>query len=186
MIMPIVMPSGFTVRTVTLWYPADHPNIDDWSLAHAGPFDADLLPDRRLLALPAGRRSSTTGLAAPRTAQDAVRCAGGRVYRLDLPATAAQAARCAAGRHDDWRQTGTVRGRRPGLAEAALLHAGRDTYITYHRLRRVVGDAVACMPAGQWFYPAACAPETLVDYVYRATALLAESHPYDVLLAIRT
>jgi hypothetical protein len=69
--------------------------------------------------------------------------------------------------------------------ESALLRAGRHTYVTYHSLRRVVGDALVTMRTGTWLYPAAGSPQALLDHVAQATARLADAAPDDVLVTVR-
>jgi hypothetical protein len=180
--VPINLPNGCTLRTVTFWYPADHLGITDWATTLACLFDDDLRPERRLLALPTSPRSRTL-LAAPRDA-DPIRCAGGPLRLLDIAATGALAAREAATRHDTWSATARVGTRRPGRLETALLHAGRHSYVAYHSLRRVVGDVLVIMRTGAWLYPAAASPQALLDHVEQATAQLADAAPDDVLVTV--
>jgi hypothetical protein len=180
--VPINLPNGTTLRTVTFWYPADHLGITDWATTLACLFDEDLRPERRLLAMPTSPRSRTL-LAAPRDC-DPVRCAGGPVRLLDIAATGALAAREAGARHDGWSATGRVGARRPGRLESALLRAGRHRYITYHSLRRVVGDVLVIMRTGASLYPAAANPQALLDHVEQATVLLADAAPDDVLVTV--
>ena len=68
--------------------------------------------------------------------------------------------------------------------ESALLQAGRCSYVTYHRLRRVVGDALIIMHSGAWLYPAASSPPALLDHMQQATLQLAEAAPDDVLVTV--
>ncbi|GIJ62030.1 hypothetical protein [Virgisporangium aurantiacum] len=181
--MPINLPTGATVRTVTFWYPADFLGITDWATTLACLFDDDLGPEQRMLALPTTRRTRTL-LAAPTNA-DPIRCAGGPLRLLDIAATGALAAREAGTRHDGWSATARVGTRRPGRVESALLQAGRHSYVTYHSLRRVVGDALVTMRTGAWLYPAAASPQALLDHVQQATARLADAAPDDVLVTVR-
>jgi LSD1 subclass zinc finger protein len=181
--MPINLPTGATVRTVTFWYPADFLGITDWGTTLTLLFDDDLRPEQRMPALPTCRRARTL-LAAP-TGADPIRCAGGPLHLLDIAATGALAAREAEARHDRWSATARVGTRRPGRLESALLRAGRHSYVTYHSLRRVVGDALVTMRTGGWLYPAAASPQALLDHVAQATARLADAAPDDVLVTVR-
>ena len=180
--MPISMPGGITIRTVTFWYPATHLGITDWRLPMATLFDDELRPERRLLASPHSRRARAL-LAAPLHAHP-TRCAGGPVHLLDFAATGAQAAQEAQARHDAWSATSRIGARRPGRAESGLLHAGRHTYVTYHSLRRVVGDALIIMRTGTWLYPTGRCPQALIDHVHQATLRLADAAPDDVLVTV--
>jgi hypothetical protein len=180
--VPINLPNGSTLRTVTFWYPADHLGITDWRTTLACLFDDDLRPERRLLATPTSPRARTL-LAAPSDA-DPIRCAGGPLRLLDLVATGALAAREAGARHDGWSATARVGSRRPGRVESALLRAGRHSYVTYHSLRRVVGDVLVVMRTGASLYPAAASPQALLDHVQQATVQLADAAPDDVLVAV--
>ncbi|MEU7874280.1 hypothetical protein [Dactylosporangium sp. NPDC049140] len=180
--MPINLPNGTTLRTVTFWYPADHLGITDWATTLACLFDDDLRPERRLLATPTAPRARTL-LAAPRNT-DPIRCAGGPLRLLDLAATCVHAAREAAARHDAWSATARVGARRPGRLESTLLRAGRHHYVTYHSLRRVVGDVLVIMRTGTALYPAAASPQALLDHVEQATARLADANPDDVLVTV--
>ncbi|WP_426513104.1 hypothetical protein ACPPVO_22160 [Dactylosporangium sp. McL0621] len=180
--MPINLPNGTTLRTVTFWYPADHLGITDWATTLRCLFDDDLRPERRLLAMPTSPGTRAL-LAAPYDA-DPVRCAGGPLRLLDIAATGAVAARAAAARHDVWSATARVGARRPGRVESALLRAGRPSYVMYHSLRRVVGDVLVIMRTGASLYPAAASPQALLDHVERATAQLAEAAPDDVLVTV--
>src|SRR5205823_721340 len=114
------------------------------------------------------------------------RCAGGLVRLLDLPATGARAAKEAQARHDAWSATCLIRGRRPGRVESVLLRAGRHTYVTYHSLRRVVGDALIIMGTGAWLYPTGFGPQALIDHVHQAILRLSDVAPDDVLVAVAT
>ena len=183
--MPITLPTGITIRTVTFWYPAAHKGIDDWASVLSGIFDDEFRPDPRLLAHTPQTRQTRALLAAPGNGRP-TRCAGGRLNLLDLAATGAEAARQARSRHQTWSRTSTIRGRRPGPAEKALLHAGPQTYITYYSLRRVVGDALIIMRTGARMYPAGHSPQALIDYVHQATLLLADAAPNDVLVTVTT
>jgi hypothetical protein len=180
--VPINLPNGSTLRTVTFWYPADHLGITDWRTTLACLFDDDLRPERRLLATPTSLRARTL-LAAPSDA-DPIRCAGGPLRLLDLVATGALAAREAGIRHNGWSATARVGSRRPGRVESALLRAGRHSYITYHSLRRVVGDVLVVMRTGASLYPAAASPQALLDHVHQATVQLADAAPDDVLVTV--
>ncbi|GLL03716.1 hypothetical protein [Dactylosporangium matsuzakiense] len=181
--MPIILSTGVTIRTVTFWYPATHLGIDDWAQALAVLFDEDLRPDARLFA-----RTGCGGravLAAPRPGRP-TRCAGGRLDQLDLAGTTAAAKREAASRHAEWCRSSTIRRRRPGPAETALLQAGRRSYLTYHSLRRVVGDALISMHTGCWRFADAATPDALVGYVQAATSMLSAAAPDDVLVTVTT
>jgi hypothetical protein len=180
--MPFSLPNEVTVRTVTFWYPATHLGIDDWRVPLATLFDDDLRPQRRLLAAPAADRNREL-LAAPADGQP-TRCAGGPLRLLDLAATGALAAAEAAARHDTWSTVGRIRGRRPGTAESALLRSGRTAYITYHRLRWVVGDALIDMHTGTWLFAPDRAPQTLLDHMREATRRLSAAEPGDVLVTL--
>jgi hypothetical protein len=105
---------------------------------------------------------------------------------LDIAATGALAAREAGTRPDWWSATARVGTRRPGRVESALLRAGRHSYVTYHSLRRVIGDALVNMRTGAWLYPAAASPQALLDHVQQATARLADAAPDDMLVAVPT
>src|SRR5258706_13451441 len=118
------MPNGVTIRTVTFWYPAAHLGIDDWTEPLAVLFDGEFRPDSRLLARAVSSDRDRALLAAPKQGHP-TRCAGGRLDLLDLAATSATAEQEARSRHADWSRTRTIRGRRPGRVETALLQAGR-------------------------------------------------------------
>jgi hypothetical protein len=180
--VPISLHHGVTLRTVTFWYPADHLGITDWATTLACLFDDDLRPQPRLLALPTCPGARTL-LAAPRDTHP-VRCAGGPLRLLDIPATGALAAREAEARYDAWSATSRIGTRRPRQAESDLLQAGRCSYVTYHRLRRVVGDALIIMRTGTWLYPAAASPQALLGHVQQATAQVAGAAPDDVLVTV--
>jgi len=177
------MPSGITIRTVTFWYPATHLGITDWRVPLAALFDDELRPARRLLAAALSSQRARALLAAPIDAHP-TRCAGGPIRLLDLAATGARAAQEAQARHDAWSATCRIRGRRPGRVESALLQAGRHTYVTYHSMRRVVGDALIIMRTGCWLYPAGSCPQALIDHVHQATLRLADAAPDDVLVTV--
>jgi hypothetical protein len=174
------MSTGVTVRTVTFWYPADHLGITDWGTTLADLFDDELRAEQRLLAEP---HSDRPLLAAPADGNP-TRCAGGPLRLLDLAATATLAGRQAQARHDAWSATGRVGTRRPGRIEAGLLRAGRHDYVTYHRLRRVVGDALIIMGTHACLYPQESHPQALVNHMQQATAALADATPDDVLVAV--
>jgi hypothetical protein len=106
------------------------------------------------------------------------------VRLLDIAASADLATSEAAARHDTWSVTGRVGSRRPGRVEQALLRAGRDTYLTYHSLRRVVGDALIIMADQTWLYPAGASPQALLDHVHQATLRLSDAAADDVLVAV--
>ncbi|GAA4731885.1 hypothetical protein [Phytohabitans rumicis] len=180
--MPIAMPRGVMVRTITFWYPADHLGIDDWTIPLATYFDDEIQPHRRLLA--AAPPSASPLLAAPRSGHRTW-CAGGPLNLLDLAGTGAIAGQEARSRFRRWTRTGTVRGRRPRPAEADLLRAGEQTYVAYHRLRRVVGDVLVVMRNG-WLpqQPTASTPDALLAFVQHATGLLAQANPNDVLITV--
>lgn len=180
--MPINLPTGTTVRTVTFWYPANHLGITDWRTTLACLFDDDLRPVRRLLAEPHSHRTHAL-LAAPVDGHPTW-CAGGPLRLLDIAGTGAIAAAEAAARHDAWSATGRVGARRPGPVESALLAAGRRNYVTYHSLRRVVGDALIIMATGGCLYPQESTPHALVDHVQQATFHLADAAPDDVLVTV--
>jgi hypothetical protein len=180
--VPISLPNGTTIRTVTFWYPAGHLGITDWRVPLAYLFDDEMRPERRLLAMPTSGRSWAL-LAAPNDT-DPIRCAGGPLRLLDLTATGARAAQEAGIRHDAWSATSRIRARRPGRVESALLQAGRRSYVTYHSLRRVVGDALIIMRTGAWLYPTAASPQALLDHVQQATLQLADAAPDDVLVTV--
>ena len=180
--MPINLPNGTSIQTVTFWYPATHLGIDDWRVPLATLFDDDLRPQRRLLATPAAHHDRDL-LAAPADGQP-TRCAGGPLRLLDLAASGALAAAEAAVRHDRWAATGRIGARRPGRVETALLHCGRRDYMTYHRLRRVVGDALIIMRTGTFLYPADHRPQALLDHVHQATLRLSDAACDDVLVTI--
>jgi len=177
------MPNGITIRTVTFWYPATHLGITDWRVPLATLFDDELRPEPRLLAAALPSRRARALLAAPVDGLP-TRCAGGPVRLLDLQATGARATQEAQARHDDWSATSRIRGRRPGRVESALLRAGRHTYVTYHSLRRVVGDALIIMETGSWLYPTGSYPQALIDHVHQATLRLADAAPDDVLVTV--
>jgi hypothetical protein len=44
--VPISLPNGITIRTVTFWYPANLLGITDWRAPLANLFDDDLRPER--------------------------------------------------------------------------------------------------------------------------------------------
>ncbi|MGI5243363.1 hypothetical protein [Dactylosporangium sp. CA-139066] len=180
--MSITLPTGVTIRTVTFWYPADHLGITDWRTTLACLFDEDLRPMRRLLADP-GSHQTRALLAAPAGGHPTW-CAGGPMRLLDIAATGAFAARQATARYDAWSATGRIGARRPGNAEAALLHAGRRSYVTYHSLRRLAGDALIIMRTGACRYPQEHSPHALVDHMQQATLLLADAAPDDVLVTV--
>nr|BFE56376.1 hypothetical protein GCM10020063_009020 [Dactylosporangium thailandense] len=180
--MSITLPTGITIRTVTFWYPADHLGITDWHTTLACLFDDDLRPARRLLADP-GADHSRALLAAP-TDGHPTWCAGGPLRLLDIPATGALAAQQATARYDAWSATGRVGARRPDGAESALLHAGRRSYVTYHSLRRLAGDALIVMRTGTCRYPQENSPHALVDHMQQAILLLADAAPDDVLVTV--
>ncbi|GAA0896074.1 hypothetical protein [Virgisporangium aurantiacum] len=180
--MPINLPNGIILRTVTFWYPADFLGITDWRTTLACLFDDALRPERRLLAIPTSPGTRAL-LAAPSTANP-IRCAGGPLRLLDIAATGALAAREAVTRHDAWSATARVGARRPGRLESALLQAGRHSYVTYHSLRRVVGDVLVVMRTGAALYPAAADPQALLDHVQQATMQLADAAPDDVLVTV--
>jgi hypothetical protein len=182
--VPISLPNGITVRTVTYWYPATHLGIDDWRVPLATLFDAELRPERRLLAMPAVGHDRDL-LAAPIDGQP-TRCAGGPLRLLDTASSGALAAREAAVRHDRWAATGRIGARRPGRVETALLRCGRSDYMTYHRLRRVVGDALIIMRTGTFLYPADHCPQALLDHVHQATLRLSDAARDDVLVTVAT
>lgn len=179
--MPIAMPCGVMVRTVTFWYPADHLGIEDWTVPLATYFDDGVQPHRRLLA---ASRSASPLLAAPHGGRR-MWCAGGPLNLLDLAGTGAIAGEQARSRFRLWTRTGTVRGRRPGPAEADLLRAGERSYVAYHSLRRVVGDVLVVMRNG-WLPQQSTAgtPDALLAFVQRATGLLAQANPNDVLITV--
>jgi hypothetical protein len=181
--VPFTIPTGATIRTVTFWYPAHHDGIDGgaWPAVLGLIFDDEFRPARRLLAAPSTRRRAA--LAAPAGARP-IRCAGGRLSLLDLPATRDEAAQQAAQRYQSWSATATIRGRRPTGMEAALLGAGQDTYTSYRRLRRVVGDALVIMRSGGRLYPVGSRPRDLVEYVHEATRRLQDAAPDDVIVTI--
>ncbi len=180
--MPISLPNGITVRTVTFWYPATHLGIDDWRVPLATLFDDYQRPERRLLAAPHSGRDRDL-LAAPADGHP-TRCAGGPLRLLDTAASGALAAHEAAARHDTWSATGRIGIRRPGRVETALLRSGRQNYMTYHRLRRVVGDALIIMRTATWLYPADSCPQALIDHVGQATLRLSAAEPGDVLVTV--
>jgi hypothetical protein len=180
--VPINLPNGTSIRTVTFWYPATHLGIDDWRVPLATLFDDDLRPQQRLLAKPAAGHDRDL-LAAPAAGQP-TRCAGGPLRLLDITASGGLAAQEAAARHDRWAATGRIGARRPGRVETALLRCGRADYMTYHRLRRVVGDALIIMASASWLYPADHHPQALLDHVRQATERLSDADPDDVLVAI--
>ena len=180
--MPINLPTGITIRTVTFWYPATHLGITDWRTTLACLFDDDLRPQRRLLAEPHTR--STAGLLAAPADGHPTWCAGGPLRLLDITATGALAAQQAGARHDAWSATGRIGARRPGPVESALLHAGRRDYVTYHSLRRLVGDALIIMRNGASLYPRESSPQALVDHMQQATLQLADAAPDDVLVTV--
>jgi hypothetical protein len=181
--VPITMPNGVTIRTVTFWYPGTYLGIDDWTVPLAALFDDEFRPQPRLLARTVRSDRHRALLAAPRQGHP-IRCAGGRLDLLDLAATTTTAEQEARTRHAGWARTRTVRGRRPGQVETGLLQAGRRSYVTYHSLRRVVGDALITMRTGQWLHAGAATPQALVDYVHEATSLLADAAPHDVLVTV--
>jgi hypothetical protein len=181
--MPIKMATGVTLRTVTFWCPANYLGITDWPCILAQLFDEDLRPDRRLLALPEADRE-VRWLASPGVGRP-VRCAGGPLRLIDVAGTGALAAEEAAARHRLWSATGhVVPRRRPRSVELALLRAGRDSYVTYHRLRRVVGDALLARGCGDVLVPADARPQTLLDHLRTATSRLADADPDDVLYTV--
>jgi hypothetical protein len=180
--VPINLPNGTSLRTVTFWYPATILGITDWRTTLAGLFDDDLRPTRRLLAEPHSRRAR--GLLAAPADGDPTWCAGGPLRLLDIAGTGAIAAAEAGARHDGWSATGRVGARRPGPVEAALLHAGRASYVTYHSLRRLVGDVLVSMPTGDCLYPQEASPQALVDHMQQATLRLADADPDDVLVTV--
>jgi hypothetical protein len=180
--VPITLPHGVTLRTVTFWYPAGHLGITDWATTLACLFDDDLRPVRRLLAQPLPP-STRTLLAAPADTRP-VRCAGGVLRLLDIAATSALAEQEADVRYDRWSATSRIGPRRPHRIEAALLRAGRSSYVTYHRLRRVVGDALISMRTGAYQYPADASPQALLEHVQHATEQLAGAAPDDVLVTV--
>jgi hypothetical protein len=180
--VPIRMPTGITLRTVTFWYPATHLGITDWRETLANLFDDDLRPERRLLACLQADDDRTL-LAVPVDGHP-VRCAGGPVRLLDMAASADLAKDNAAVRYDMWSATGRVGARRPGPVELALLRAGRHAYLTYHSLRRVVGDALIVMADQSWLYPAGASPQALLDHVHHATLRLADAAADDVLVTV--
>ena len=180
--MPINLPSGITLRTVTFWYPATHLGITDWSTTLTLLFDDGLRPQRRLLAEP-DSHSARTLLAAPADGHP-TRCAGGPLRLLDIAATGALAAAEAGARYDAWSATGRIGARRPGLVESALLDAGRGSYVIYHSLRRLVGDALIIMRSGARLHPQAASPQALLDHVHEATLLLSDAAPDDVLVTV--
>ncbi|MEJ3741805.1 hypothetical protein WEI85_00685 [Actinomycetes bacterium KLBMP 9797] len=179
--MPITTPAGVHVRTATFWFPANHWGIDDWTIPLSTMLGGELEPDPRLLALPPHSGRARALLAAPVDGSP-IRCAGGLLGLLDLAGTGAEAAQRARARRDTWSQTGRIRGRRPGRVEEALLRAGRQTYVTYHSLRRVVGDALIIMGTRTPLCPTERTTQALVDYVHQATMRLADAAPDDVLV----
>ena len=181
--MPITTPAGTTARTVTFWYPAAAKGFTDWSIPLSVMFDDDLRPHPRLLAHPPRTAHEQTLLAAPKPGTP-LKCAGGRLDLLDLPGTGEHAAHEARTRYDLWSRSSRIRGRRPNPLESALLQAGERTYVTYHRLRRVVGDVLIDMRSTDWVMPAAATPEALIDYVHHAAYRLSDAAPDDVLVAV--
>jgi hypothetical protein len=95
-----------------------------------------------------------------------------------------QAAQEARARHDAWSATSLIGARPPGRVESALLQAGRQTYVTYHSLRRAAGDALIIMRTGSWLYPGGSGPQALIDHVHQATLRLADAAPDDVLVTV--
>jgi len=180
--VPINLPTGITLRTVTFWYPATHLGITDWPTTLAGLFDEELRPARRLLA-GADSRPARALLAAPADG-DPTWCAGGPLRLLDIAATSAHAAAQAGARHDTWSATGRIGTRRPRPFESALLRAGRSDYVTYYSLRQLVGDALIIMGTGAYLYPQDSSPQALVDHVRQATLQVADADPDDVLVTV--
>ncbi|GAA4470968.1 hypothetical protein [Phytohabitans houttuyneae] len=182
--MPIAMPSGVMVRAVTFWYPSNHLGIDDWTVPLSTYFNDEVRPDRRLLAAVAQPRPERLLLAAPLSGPR-IRCAGGHLSLLDLAGTGAVAAAQARSRHHRWTQMGTVGARRPGRAEVALLRAGEQSYVAYHRLRRVVGDVLVVMHDGRRVrQPDGCSPDALLAFVQEAIGRLAQADPDDVIVTV--
>ncbi|WP_432830862.1 hypothetical protein [Dactylosporangium sp. CA-092794] len=180
--MPINLPTGLTIRTVTFWYPATILGITDWRTTLACLFDEDLRPARRLLAEPHSR--ANRGLLAAPGDGDPIRCAGGPLRLLDLAATGALAASEARARYDTWSATGRIGARRPNPVESALLAAGPAAYVTYHSLRRLTGDALIIMATGACLYPQETSPQALIDHMQQAILQLADAAPDDVLVTV--
>ncbi len=180
--MPINLPTGLTIRTVTFWYPSAILGITDWGTTLHCLFDDDLRPTRRLLAEPHARANRAL-LAAPADGHPTW-CAGGPLRLLDIAATGALAAAEARDRHDAWSATGRIGARRPNRVETRLLHAGAEAYVTYHSLRRVVGDALIIMATGACLYPQDSSPQALVEHMRQATLQLADAAPDDVLVTV--
>jgi hypothetical protein len=178
--MPYTTTFGVTIRTVTIWYSSQDINLEDGSIPMSTLLAHDDRPAVKLLAMPGAHRSE---LAAPH-GRDTVRCAGGRLQMLDLTGSSAEAASLARSRYQAWSADPTGRGKPPYSAdELTMLRAGRDAYVTWQRLRWIVGDALVKIH-GATMQPYGAMPQHRLHYVQRAWAALSTAAPTDAIISV--